>query len=91
MKPLGEMSVHVMKVRSMAKSAGADLGYASESGALTQEEWAGMVWRCRACEWDEGCARFLARTCGETPVDVPECCVNRQHLMALVAQTGETL
>lgn len=89
MKPLGDAHDHVMKVRAMAKSAGVDLEAASDCGDLTQEEWAQIVEQCRNCDWDEGCARFLAQGCSEVPVEVPEGCVNRARLMELAARDGE--
>ena len=89
MKPLGETNSHVMKVRAMAKAAGADLEAASTSGELTQEEWARIVARCRSCTWDEGCAKFLAQGCREVPVEIPEGCVNRERLAILASDKGE--
>lgn len=89
MKPLGKTPDHLMKIRSMAKAAGADVAAAAMSGALSQKDWAGMVEKCRACEWDEGCARFLAQGCRDVPVDVPEGCVNRDRLRELAALNGE--
>ncbi|TCL08853.1 hypothetical protein BXY66_0894 [Shimia isoporae] len=89
MKPLGKAPEHLMKIRSMAKVAGADLQGAAEDGVLSQEDWARMVEKCRACDWDEGCARFLARGRLEGPVDIPEGCVNRDRLMELAATNGE--
>ncbi|WP_270728359.1 DUF6455 family protein [Shimia sp. Alg240-R146] len=88
MKPLGDVNEHLMKVHGMAKAAGADLVSAAKTGELTQEEWAGIVTRCRSCDWDEGCARFLTRGCRETPVEIPEACLNRVRLAELAAATG---
>ncbi|WP_244503644.1 DUF6455 family protein [Shimia haliotis] len=80
-----------MKVHKMAKAAGADVVAAADVGALSQEDWAEMVTRCRACTWEQGCVRFLAQGGKEGPVDVPVDCVNRDQLNALAAlKSGET-
>jgi len=88
MKPMGDTNLHVMKIRAMAKSAVIDPARVAEAGALSQEDWSKMITRCRGCEWDEGCARFLARNGREMPVTIPEACVNRETLKELQTLFG---
>ena len=74
-QPLGDEKEHYWLVQRMAQANGTDLVAAVDAGLLTQADWAGMVQRCRGCQWAEGCQRWLDR-----PVDAlretPEACVN---------------
>lgn len=83
MKPLGEMRKHVLLAQRMARLNGVKLVAATEDGNLDQESWAGMVHRCRGCDWTEGCERFL--DAGETPETLPENCRNRLQFGVLKA------
>src|SRR6056297_605540 len=60
MKPLGRMQDHVMLARRMATAADVDLAAAYAVGALTQDEWAGMVRTCQGCGWANRCDGWLA-------------------------------
>ena len=81
-QPLGETKDHYWLVQRMARANGTDLVRAAEDGALSQEDWAAMVHRCRACKWAEGCKRWLSHP--ETELrETPEGCVNRHHFAAL--------
>lgn len=88
MKPMGDTNQYVMKVRAMAKAVGVDLASAADLGGLTQEDWSKMITLCRGCEWDEGCARFLAQSGREMPTSIPENCVNREKLRDLQTLFG---
>lgn len=87
-RPLGDPIQHLNLVRHMCKTTGVDLAGLSADGVLSQEEWAGMVTRCRTCQWTDGCENWLAtrfdlRPEGETP---PVQCVNRKRLGELAAE-----
>ena len=87
-KPLGDPIRHLNLVRLMSKATGVDLADVAASGALSQEEWAGMVTRCRTCQWADGCEDWLAtRFDLPKPEDhVPNQCVNRTRLAQLAAE-----
>lgn len=82
LRPLGDAGDHHWLVRRMAHATGVDVAAASRAGLLEQADWARMTDRCRACQWTEGCSRWLDRPEDE-PRDVPGGCVNRRHLEAL--------
>lgn len=87
-KPLGDPIRHLQLVRHMSKTAGVDLAGLYADGVLSQEDWAGMVTRCRTCQWTDGCEKWLAtrfdlRPEGET---APVQCVNRGRLAQLAAK-----
>ena len=79
---LGDENEHYWLVQRMARATGVDLVEATKAGVLSQEEWAGIVTRCRSCQWSEGCQSWLSE-----PVDeerpFPETCINRKRLAAL--------
>ncbi|MCA8882557.1 MAG: hypothetical protein KDA50_02185 [Rhodobacteraceae bacterium] len=77
-KPLGDPISHYWLAVSMAKAAGVDLVAAMDEGKLTQQDWAGMVQRCRGCDWerDGGCSRWLSFQEDGGAV-VPGSCVNQ--------------
>lgn len=87
MKPLGDRNRHYWLAQRMAKTTGADLVKAHQAGALSQEEWAQMVQNCRACDWTEGCARWLQRTVKADTV--PDTCANCGRFSEMQTQTGE--
>lgn len=83
MHPLGETRKHVLLAQRMARLNGVALTQAVAEGNLDQEGWAGMVQRCRGCDWVAGCERFLdAGERGDTP---PENCRNRLQFGVLKA------
>jgi hypothetical protein len=66
----------------MAKTCGVDLAAAVEAGDLDQQEWAGMVTRCRGCAWAEGCHAWLDEV--DQAADVPPVpCLNRGRMAEL--------
>lgn len=82
MKRMGKLMPHVHLVSRMAKSTGVDLARAAQEGDLTQAEWAGMVQRCRRCDWAEDCPDWLdAHPAGVECA--PETCKNRARFAAL--------
>lgn len=85
-KPLGDPITHYWLALSMAKAAGVDLVAAMEDGTLTPENWAGMVERCRGCDWerDGGCSRWLSFQDGGDAI-VPGSCVNQSVFQDLTA------
>lgn len=79
-KPLGDENHHYWLAVAMAKAAGVDLQKAMDEGTLSHEDWAGLVTRCRGCDWerDGGCGRWLKLALeSDDTSDVPETCVNR--------------
>ncbi|WP_425091244.1 DUF6455 family protein [Tropicimonas sp. S265A] len=81
-KQLGQEVDHYWLVQRMAKTAHVDLAWAFDEGLLSQEEWAGMVQRCRGCAWAEGCKDWLAIPGQDTDIP-PEGCLNRGRMDAL--------
>nr|WP_255670724.1 DUF6455 family protein [Cognatishimia sp. F0-27] len=75
---------HVWKVKRMAKANSVDLSAALQAGALSVDDWARMVTRCRGCQWVDGCATWLDRT--EKADHAPEACLNRDALARLRAE-----
>jgi hypothetical protein len=82
MKPLGDPITHFWNVQRMARATGTDLVAAHDTGALSSEDWAGMVTRCRGCEWAEGCQEWLPEHTDGT-AKAPKGCVNRRIFDAL--------
>jgi len=84
-KPLGDPVTHYWLAKSMAVAAGVDLAHEMEAGRMTQDDWAGLVQRCRGCDWQRaggGCGRWLAlQTPGEA--EIPETCDNRDTFAAV--------
>ena len=79
-KPLGDENHHYWRVVAMAKAAGVDLQQAMDDGTLSHEDWAGLVTRCRGCDWERegGCGRWLKLAlAADGPSEVPGPCVNR--------------
>ncbi|MGS4945666.1 DUF6455 family protein [Meridianimarinicoccus sp. RP-17] len=89
-KPLGDMVTHLWLAQSMARATGVDLAARQADGALTQQEWAGMVHRCRGCDWERsgGCHDRLARQEPGAAV-VPQACANVQMFDFLGAATAD--
>ncbi len=76
-KPLGDATRHYWLVQDMARAAGVDLAAEVSAGRLDQAQWAGMVERCRGCDWERagGCHRWLADQADGTAT-VPDLCAN---------------
>ena len=72
----------------MAKATGVDLVRAFNDGHLTQEDWAGIVTRCRGCQWVGGCNRWLD-TLSEEERAFPEPCINHKTLSRLKTASKE--
>ncbi|WP_136439937.1 DUF6455 family protein [Pacificoceanicola onchidii] len=87
-RPLGPVREHFWKVQRMAQATGVDLAASMEGDALSQEDWAEMVARCRSCAWTEGCGRWLAQG-DEAGRDCPEACRNQQSFDLLKAVAAE--
>ncbi|WP_193139409.1 MULTISPECIES: DUF6455 family protein [unclassified Meridianimarinicoccus] len=88
-KPLGDPITHYWLVLEMARAAGVDLADAMEAGRLSHEGWAGMVERCRGCDWqrDGGCTRWLTMQ-DAGGAEVPGSCLNQQEFDALAEPTA---
>ena len=89
-RPMGDLMRHVRLVLRMGKATDTDLAGAVERGDLSQAQWAGMVQRCRRCDWAESCEDWL-----EAHADGVDCapgtCRNRARFAALRAlqEAGE--
>ena len=88
-RPLGDTGVHYWLVQRMAKRCGVDTSQASECGEIDQDDWVGLVQRCRGCAWTNGCERWLARLDEDGTVDPPSECVNADILKALAVTQAE--
>lgn len=87
-RPLGNTGVHYWLVQRMAKRCGANMAEAADSGALDQEDWVGIVHKCRGCAWTEGCQRWLSHLDEDGTAEPPRECLNADILKALaVSQT----
>lgn len=82
-KPLGDSRKHFWLAQRMARLNGLELNEAADQGNLDQESWAGIVHRCRGCDWVEGCERFLDK--GVAPEALPVGCKNRMQFSVLKA------
>lgn len=81
MKPLGDERKHYWLATRMADAADVNLVEAFTEGRLSSKDWAGLVSRCRGCQWVEGCERWLD---AEHPgADVPTDCRNGAVFEAL--------
>jgi hypothetical protein len=89
-KPLGDMVKHLWLAQSMAKAAGVDLVARSADGTLSQEDWAGMVHRCRGCDWERsgGCHAWLDLQVRGAAA-VPQACANVKVFDVLGAATAD--
>lgn len=86
MQKLGPRKPHYWKLQKMLRATGADAVAAFDDGALSSEDWAGMVERCRGCLWVGGCEAFLDRQNGASgPVRAPDPCRNSAKVNALRA------
>ena len=87
MKPLGDARTHYWLAKRMAGLHAVDLARAARQGDLDQVTWAGLVQRCRGCDWTAGCERYLSR--GEVTPEAgavwPEGCPNRAVFASLKA------
>ena len=83
MKPLGETRKHFWLAQKMADLHDLDLAQAHGRGDLDQATWAGIVQSCRACDWTDGCERYLSR--GEALESLPDGCANRMRFATLKA------
>jgi len=89
-KPLGDAVKHLWLARSMAHAAGVDLAARQADGTLSQQDWAGMVARCRGCDWERagGCHDWLDRQMPGAAT-VPQACANVAAFDFLGADTAE--
>lgn len=89
-KPKGDPVDHYWLAMRMAQATGVDLAAAMADGALTQEDWSGVVERCRSCGWEldgGGCGRWLALQDPGTATP-PKSCVNETVFADLIAGEG---
>lgn len=82
---LGDEVRHYWLVQRMARATGTDLVAATRQGDLDQKTWAGMVQRCRGCDWASECQRWLDCP-DEAPRATPETCQNRKMFQRLQAK-----
>jgi len=87
-KPLGDPVKHLWLAQDMARAAGVDLVARRADGTLTQADWAGMVQRCRGCDWERGCGGCHGWLAGQDPgtAIVPPACANGATFEALGAR-----
>lgn len=78
---MGDLRLHLMRVRRMAQLVGADPAAAREAGTLDHAQWADMVARCRGCPAPKTCARWLERS--DTSRKAMPGCLNARLLTAL--------
>lgn len=79
-KPLGNETHHYWLAVAMAKAAGVDLQQALEDGQISHQDWAGLVTRCRGCDWERegGCGRWLKLALDDAATaEVPDLCANQ--------------
>lgn len=88
-QPLGDTTAHYWLVQRMAKAVGVDLVRARTLGLLPQDDWAGMVHRCRGCDWADGCPHWMDQACGTAPA--PSRCVNRDRFEDLKTKLQEAM
>lgn len=85
---MGDQTRHYWLVQRMAKATGVDLVAAMRDGALTQDDWAGIITCCRGCAWTEGCTEWLDKPIDDTRA-FPQACINRKRLAGLQAKLDE--
>ena len=85
---LGAENEHYWLVQRMAKATGVNLVQAMDDGVLTQKDWAGIVTRCRTCQWTEGCDRWLNAPTEDTR-DLPDTCLNSTRLARIKTKLEE--
>ena len=83
MQVLGDLMEHVRRVSRMGRAVQVDLVAVSQSGALSQRDWAGMVQTCRNCDWAGPCDRWLETHACATRA--PARCLNRHRFDRLGA------
>lgn len=85
MKPLGDRTEHYWLAQRMAQLTQTDLVAAMAQAELSQEDWAEMVERCRGCNWEAGCNRYVAahERMALTEEVAPESCVNKNRFKRL--------
>jgi len=82
-RPLGNTGVHYWLVQRMAKRCGVDTSNAATCGDIDQDDWVGLVQKCRGCTWVDGCERWLSKFDEDGTVSPPHECVNAEVLIAL--------
>lgn len=88
-RPLGRTGVHYWLVQRMAKRCGVDTSNAVARGDIDQDDWVGMVQKCRGCTWTEGCERWLAHLDEDGSVAPPAECINAEILKSLATSQKE--
>ena len=77
-QPLGDERAHYWRVQRMARAAGVDLVQTAEAGFLSQDGWAGMIAKCRACHDPAACDRWLDETAADVPGTAAGMCPQRR-------------
>jgi len=85
MKPLGDRTEHYWLAQRMAQLTQTDLVAAMAQAELSQEDWAEMVERCRGCNLEAGCNRYVAAHERMALIEevAPESCVNKNRFKRL--------
>ncbi|WP_217520145.1 DUF6455 family protein [Roseicyclus elongatus] len=85
---LGDTRRHYWLAVGMADISGADLQRALEEGRITHGDWAGMVERCRGCNWADGCDCWMqTQSAGEATV--PRACPNAEMFDAVIGSQSD--
>ncbi len=83
-QPLGDPVTHFWLTRSMARVLGVSLSEAMLDQALSAEDYANMVTRCRMCPHTEACQSFLGQRAG-TAKEAPAFCCHAELFEKLSA------
>lgn len=90
MQKLGARTAHYWKLQHMLRATGTDAVSAFDDGALSSEDWAAMVERCRGCQWVRGCRAFVGQQAQKgTVACAPAPCRNHAKLNRLRAAYPE--
>ncbi len=73
-QPLGDPVTHFWLTRSMARVLGVSLSEAMLDKALSAEDYAAMVTRCRMCPNIAQCQAFLGQKAGAAKAAPDFCC-----------------
>ncbi|MCF6444048.1 DUF6455 family protein [Nereida sp. MMG025] len=84
-RKLGDPRKHFWLAQRMAKAIGVDLAGKSRGGEIDQAEWAGMITKCRGCQWAEGCSTWLQDQDGSATA--PNTCENAERFNGLKVQS----
>ena len=81
MQTQGNAREHFLRVVKMAKATQVDLSTALDDGAISLDDYAGMITKCQGCTQVDKCDGLLARM---PDLDAaPKYCANRDAFVAL--------